>query len=59
MALQHPPAPVPQPPAQSLLPALATGLTDQDRKRIEDALDLSVSANTRATYTCAWRSFED
>ena len=50
MALQHPPAPVPQPVANSLLPALATGLTDQDRKRIEDTLDRSVSANTRAMY---------
>ena len=45
---------VPQhPPANSLLPAVATGLTDQDRKRIEDALDRSVSANTRTMYASA------
>ena len=59
MALLHPPAAVPQPTANRLLPTLATGLTDQDRKRIEDALDRSVSANTRAMYASAWRSFED
>ena len=59
MALQNPPAPVPQTPANSLLPALATGLTDQDRDRIEDALDRSMSANTQAMDASAWRSFED
>ena len=37
---------------------MATGLTDQDRKRIEDALDHSVSANTRRSYASVWRSFE-
>ena len=45
MALRLPPEPVPQPPAQTLLPAAATGLTDQDRRRIEEALDRSVSAH--------------
>ena len=50
MTLQHPPALVSQPLANSFLPTLATGLTDQDRKRIEDALDRNVSANTRRTY---------
>ena len=59
MALQHPPAPVSQPSAHRILPTLATGLTDQDRKRIEDALDRSVSANTRRSYASAWRSFEE
>ena len=37
---------------------MATGLTDKDRKRIKDALDRSVSANTRTMYASAWRSFE-
>ena len=59
MALQHPPAPVSQPSAHGLLPNVATGLTDQDRRRIEDALDHSVSDNTRLSYASAWRSFED
>ena len=58
MALQHPPAPVPQPTTHSLLPQLATGLTDQDRRRIEDALDRIVSANTRLSYASAWHAFE-
>ena len=53
MALQHPPAPVPQTPANNLLPPLATGLTDQDRDRIEDALNQSVSANTRRSCASA------
>ena len=38
---------------------MATGLTDQDRRRIEETLDCSVSAKTRAMYPFAWRSFED
>ena len=38
---------------------MATGLTDQDRRRIKDALDHSVSANTRGMYAYAWRSFEE
>ena len=56
---QKPPTPVPQTSTQGLLPAVATGLTDQDRRRIEEALDRSVSANTRVMYTSAWRSLED
>ena len=56
MALQHPPAPVPQPSAHGFLLTLATGLTNQDRRRIEDSLDRSVSANTRAMYASVWRS---
>ena len=59
MALQHPPAPVSQPPAHGFLPKVATGLTDQDRRRIEDALDHSVSANTRTMYASAWNSFDE
>ena len=51
MTLQQQPAPVPQAPTNSLLAAVATGLTDQDRRRIEDALDRSVSANNRVMYT--------
>ena len=53
MARQHPPAPVSQPPAHGILPNVANGLTDQDRRRIEDALDRSVSANTRVMYASA------
>ena len=45
MALQHPPAPDSQPSPHGFLPNVATGLTDQDRKRIEDVLDRSFSAN--------------
>ena len=52
-ALHHPPALVSQPPPHGFLPRVATGLTDQDRKRIEDALDRSVSANTRTMYASA------
>lgn len=59
MALQHPPALVSQASDNILLPTLATGLTDQDREGIEDALDRSVSANTRIMYASAWRCFED
>ena len=61
MALQHPPEPVSQASYNSLLPVVAdvdTDLTDQDRRRIEDALDRSVSANTRVMYASAWRSFK-
>ena len=36
-ALQHPPAPVSQPQNHGLLPTVATGLTEQDRRRVEDA----------------------
>ena len=59
MALQNPPAPVSQPPGNSLLPVVATGLTDQDRRRIDEVLDRSVSASTRTMYASAWRSFEE
>ena len=59
MALQHPPAPVSQTPAHGFLPTVATGLTDQDRRRIEDALDHSVSADTRRSYASAWNSFDE
>ena len=55
MGLQHTPPPVPN----SLLPTLPTGPTYQDRKRIEDALDRSVSANTRRSYASAWGSLEE
>ena len=44
MTLQHPPAPVSQTSANHFLPTLTTGLTDQDRRRIEDAFDRSMSA---------------
>ena len=55
MALQNPPAGFSQISAQGLLPNMATGLTDQDRRRVEDALGCSVSANTRVIYASAWR----
>ena len=59
MALLTSVMPVSQPAAHGFLPTLATGLTDQDCRRIDDALDRSVSANTRTMYASAWRSFED
>ena len=40
---------------QGLAPA---GLTVQDQRRIQDALDSSTSANTRRAYNQAWRRFE-
>ena len=36
----------------------AGGLASTDLQRIRQALDHSVSANTRAAYTSAWRSFQ-
>ena len=59
MALQHPPTPASQPSARGFLPTVATGLTDQHHRRIEDGLDRGVSANTRIMYAPAWRSFEE
>ena len=38
---------------------VASGLTDQHRRRIEEALYGSVSANTRRSYASAWRCFEE
>ena len=35
-----------------------TGLTVEDQRRIQDALDSSTSANTRRAYAQAWRRFE-
>ena len=35
-----------------------TGLTVQDQRRIQEALDSSTSANTRRAYNQAWRRFE-
>ena len=35
-----------------------TGLTVQDQRRIQEALDSSMSANTRRAYNQAWRRFE-
>ena len=43
------------PPSGDLAP---TGLTVQDQRRIQDALDSSTSANTRRAYNQAWRRFE-
>ena len=34
------------------------GLTTQDQRRIQEALDSSTSANTRRAYNQAWRRFE-
>ena len=36
----------------------AQGLTAQDQRRIQEALDSSTSANTRRAYNQAWRRFE-
>ena len=44
-----------RPTAGALAP---TGLTAQDQRRIQDALDSSTSANTRRAYNQAWRRFE-
>ena len=41
-------------PSGDLAPA---GLTLQDQRRIQDALDNSTSANTRRAYHQAWRRF--
>ena len=35
-----------------------TGLTVQDQRRIQEALNSSMSANTRRAYNQAWRRFE-
>ena len=46
----------------SLSPAAvpaAQGLTREDFKRVQDFLDHSVSANTRAMYRSVWTTFED
>ena len=53
------PALADQDPNQGLLPAVATYLTDQDHRCIEDALDHGISPNTRVMCTLAWRSFEN
>ena len=59
MALQNPPAPVPQTPANSLLPALATGLTEQDRQHIEDALAPAFPTTPKPHIASARRSFDE
>ena len=46
----------------SLSPAAvpaAQGLTREDFRRVQDFLDRSVSANTRAMYRSVWTTFED
>ena len=45
-------------PAAAATPAVQ-GLTREDFKRIQDFLDHSVSANTRAMYRSAWTTFEE
>ncbi len=59
MALQHSLLPVPLDSTETLPPLPAADLTSADVRRIQDALDHSVSANTRLSYASAWRSFED
>ena len=44
---------------QHLPLAPVANLTSADIQRIQGSLDHSVSANTRAMYTSAWRSFEE
>ena len=58
MALQNSLIPRRQPAEQDLRPAPARNLTNTDIQRIQAALDRSVSANTRAMYASAWRSFQ-
>ena len=43
----------------TLPPAPAVGLTGGDLARLRQALDSSVSDNTKAMYNSAWRSFQD
>ena len=57
MTLQNPLLPVPQEPDAGNRPAPAAGLTGGDVEMIRQALDHSVSDNTRAAYKSAWRSF--
>ena len=58
MALQYPMIPAPMDGSSTQAPASAPGLTGADLKRLRRSLDSSVSDNTRAMYTSAWRSFE-
>ena len=44
-------------PAAAATPAVP-GLSADDLQRVQQLLDHSVSANTRAAYTSAWRSFQ-
>ena len=43
---------------QGSRPLAPPGLTAQDQRRIQDALDSSTSANIRRAYNQAWRRFE-
>ena len=47
------PAPVPAAPSPA-----RQGLTPDEVRRVQDLLDRSASASTRASYNSAWRSFE-
>ena len=47
-----------QPDGKAPGPPAPTGLTAQDQRRIQEALDSSTSANTRRAYNQAWRRFE-
>ena len=50
--------PAPQEPDQLLQQQPKAGLLAADVDRLKRSLDQSVSANTRAMYASAWRSFE-
>ena len=50
--------PAPQEPDQLLQQQPKAGLLAADVDRLKGSLDQSVSANTRAMYASAWRSFE-
>jgi hypothetical protein len=58
MARQNPLLPVPQDSTETLPPATAAGLTGGDLRRIRSSPAHSVSDNTRAAYSSAWRSFQ-
>ena len=58
MTLQNLLMPVPQDATGTLPAAPAAGLTGADLQRLRHSLAHSVSDNTRAAYSSAWRSFQ-
>ena len=57
MALQNPLLPTPQAAQETLSPAASAGLAPTDIQRVDRFLDDSASENTRASYSSAWKSF--
>ena len=58
MALQNSLLPTLQDSGEDHLPAPTHRLTGADLQRLRHSLDHSVSPNTRAAYSSAWRSFQ-